>query len=239
MLCEASPIDRLDGDEAERDPDEQAVAARPPLVEVDQDRGERRGDDPRRQPFAARARRRTRRAAGSPPAGTRAAPSSGLPRTSARSGRRLLALQPLQLLLAPLRPPLVEVDAPAQDEIDEVRVLAAGQGGDRAQDLQVLLVAARAALEQPERLLAREVVGEEEPQQRLVAQLDRGGRAEQPRSSAPHGRPRSACRRAARARRSARPRPRSGPRPRAGAARDRSGRSSPPRRSASSGRPPS
>src|SRR6266516_2284303 len=84
------------------------------------------------------------------------------------------------MFLAPLDSPSVELDAPAQDEVDEVRVPAARPRLDLAQDLQVLLVAPFAALQQEERVVACEHVGEEEPQERLVAELDRHGRAEEP-----------------------------------------------------------
>ena len=83
-----------------------------------------------------------------------------------------LGAQPLQLLLAPARSPFVERDSPAQHEVDEGRVFPRN-GVDLAQHLQVLLVPAFAALEQLQRLVPRQRVGEEEPQQRLVAQLDR------------------------------------------------------------------
>ena len=85
-----------------------------------------------------------------------------------------------ELLLAPLPPPLVEVDPPVQDQVDEIRVLPAGAAVDRLEDVEVLLVAALPRLEQRQRLVARQGVGEEETEQRFVAVLDRGRRAEQP-----------------------------------------------------------
>src|SRR5438094_10588386 len=84
------------------------------------------------------------------------------------------------MLLAPLRTPFVEFDAPAEDEVDEVRVLAAGPRLDLPQDLQVLLVPLLAAFEQEQSLLARERIREEEPQERLVAVLDCDRRPEEP-----------------------------------------------------------
>src|SRR5439155_25273542 len=93
---------------------------------------------------------------------------------------RLRAPQTLQMLLAPLRTPFVEFDSPTQDEVDEVRVLAARPRLDLPQDLQVLLVPLLAAFQQEESLLARERIREEEPQERLVAELDRDRRPEEP-----------------------------------------------------------
>src|ERR671936_1199439 len=97
--------------------------------------------------------------------------------SSDASGR--LRPKAFQVFLAPLRTPLVELDTPAQNEVDERRVLARPRV-DLPQDLQVLLVALLAALEEQERFLARQRVGEEEPQQRLVAELNRHRRAEEP-----------------------------------------------------------
>src|SRR5207302_2498449 len=91
----------------------------------------------------------------------------------------LLPTPALQLVLAPLPPPVGEVDAPAQDEIDEGRI-AARQGVDRPQHVEILLVSPLAGLEQSQSLLTRKRVGEEEAQEGLVAVLDRHARAEQP-----------------------------------------------------------
>src|SRR5207253_7466019 len=119
------------------------------------------------------------RGAGSLPGGTPALPYGRRRGRSACLGCLLLAQAP-KLLLAPPCPPFVEVDPPVQDEVDEGRILAARQSLDLTQDLQVLLVPALATLEELQRLLVRQGVGEEEAQERLVPQLDRGRRAEQP-----------------------------------------------------------
>ena len=205
------------------------------LVDVDQDRGECRGDDPGHE--AVELEPRVERAERQEPFPQ----EPGEPRHQDAPEGRLAQAVVFSLCNRSscswhhCRPPFVEGDSPAQDEVDELRVVA-GPRVDRAQDRQILLVAARRASSRPSacsrgRLSAKKSRSSDSSRSSIVS-----GAAEQPLARAPCGRRRSARRRAAHARRSRRPRPRSGLRPRGAAAPGRSGRSSQPRRSASSGR---
>ena len=238
VLFEARPIDRLDGDEAERDPDEQGVAARPALVEVDQRprRAPRRRSRPRA--LAARARRRTRRAAGSPPAGTRE------PRHQDAPERRLGQAVVFSLCNRSsccwhhFAPHSLKSIPQRRTRSTKSGSLPPGRAAIARRISRYSSWPRRRASSRPSacsrgRSSAKKSRSSDSSRSSTVVVVPSSH------ASAPRGRPRSARRRAARARRSRRPRPRSGPRPRAGAARGRSGRSSRPRRSASSGRRPS
>ena len=127
------PIDRLDGDEHEREPDEQPVAAGAPLV-------------------ARRSATETTAAAAIPAASPRSlqadieraereealAQEAGQPASAGRA-RNVGAVRPslLRAAAAPAAPshqrsPFVEGDPPAQDEIDERRILARAARRSRA-----------------------------------------------------------------------------------------------------------
>src|SRR5438034_11354861 len=118
--------------------------------------------------------RRRRRAAGTPRAGSRGARTAGPTRRSGRSGCRLrpFAAQALQLLRAPLSLPFRVSDAPAKDEVYELGVLA-GERVDLVQPGEHFLEDPLARLDQEKRFLAPDGVGEEDPQQQLVTELDR------------------------------------------------------------------
>src|SRR5262249_39744680 len=80
---------------------------------------------------------------------------------------------------APLGSPFAVVESPAQHEVDERRILARPRV-DLPQLREESVEPEPAALEQLQRLLARQRVGEEQPQQVLVAKLDDRGVAEGP-----------------------------------------------------------
>src|SRR5262249_27961377 len=120
---------------------------------------------------------------------------------SAASGRLRLVPQPLELLLAPLHPPLVERHSPPPDDVGQARLRRLGAVREECrEDLEVVLVTSPAALEQHQRLFARQSRREEQPQERLVTELDPRARAQHPldqRLAARFGQPVDAARAAA------------------------------------------
>ena len=231
------PDDRLDGDEGEREPHEEPVAAEPPLVRVHEQRTPTAAAAiPAPVPHEPPADVERGRAAGSPRGGSPASRRQDSPERRLRQPWSRVAAQPLQLLLAPLCAPFVEGDAPAQHEVDERRILARPRV-DRA---QLLEVSPRARACGPSSSISPCSRGTASAKKSRSSDSSRSStvvsRAAEPRLElvAPGG---GQAVHAARARAvRGRPRRSTSPSARAGVAPGRSGCSSRPRRSASSGR---